>query len=271
MRVNVALGRRRVLRLLPLVLALALPAAQADPGALRIYAMESKPISFMDNGRASGLVVELAEQVQGRLPPQFARQQVEIVPWARANSLALRGPNILLLSIVRTPERERYLSFVGPLFVAYISAYAVRGRAEELRQLGDGVRQLRAGARRGSIFVELARKAGYNVTDETNSSETAARMLMQRRFDLWFDGEEIVEPALQLAGYQRHDVEKVLRLSEHEVYFAFSAGTPEATIEAWEGALRELKRDGAYQKIHRKWLPGYPLLPDTRRYGLKAH
>lgn len=253
-----------------MLLALAAP-VRADPGQLAIYGMESRPFSFMHGQQPDGLVVELVNKLQERLPPQFKRQPVEIVPWARANSVAMRTPNVLLLSIMRTPEREQHMSFVGPLFLGHISAFAVRGRADEIRAMGTAIHGLRAGARRSSIFADLARKAGYNVTDETNSSETAARMLMQRRFDLWFDGEEIAGPALQLAGYRRDDVEIVMRLSSRPAFFAFSAGTPEATIEAWEEALRDMKRDGTYQKIHRKWLPDYPLLLEIRHYGLKEH
>ncbi|WP_093555941.1 substrate-binding periplasmic protein [Pseudoduganella namucuonensis] len=239
-------------------------AAAAPPAALKIYGMESRPISFRDGGRPDGMVVELAQQLLRRLG---RGDEIEIIPWARANTVAQYEPNVLLLSIVRTPEREKRMVFVGPVFLAYISAFAVKGRAEELRALGDGIHRLRGGARRGSIFVERARGLGYNLTDETTDSETAARMLMMRRFDLWFDGEEMVGPALASAGYARGDVELVKRLSTEEVYFAFSQGTPRSLIDEWDAAFRAMKRDGSYQKIHRKWLPRYPFPPGVTTVG----
>jgi len=259
------LSRRTALRALPLALCpallLAAGAAGAQEAPLRIYGMESKPVSFMGEAGPSGIVVEIAQHIQQRLG---RRDPIEIVPWARANTLALSQPNILLLSIIRTPERERRLSFVGPVFVGYISVFTRKGEAARIAAMGDGIYQLRGGARRGSVFVERARSKGYNVTDEPVSSELAARMLMSRRFDLWFDGEEIIGHALEQAGYARGDVELVRQLSTDDVNFAFSAGTPQATVQAWDAALREMKRDGSFQKIHRKWLPHYPLPADAR-------
>jgi polar amino acid transport system substrate-binding protein len=66
-----------------------------------------------------------------------------------------------------------------------------------------------------------AARAGYNLQDETNTSETAAKMLLNRRFDLWFDGEELYANALRLAGYRETDVEVAFRLDLVEVHFAF--------------------------------------------------
>lgn len=245
---------------------LAAAGVPAQERPLRIYGMESKPVSFLDKGGPAGLAVDLAQAVQQRLG---RNDPIEIVPWARANTLAGKQPNVLLLSIVRTPDRAQRLTFVGPIFVAYISAFAIKGRAAEIRAMGDGIYKLRSGARRGSIFVERARGYGYNMTDEPVSSEAAARMLMLRRFDLWFDGEEIVGPALEQAGYARSDVELVKQLSLEDVFFAFSAGTPAATVRAWESALRDMKRDGSFQKIYRKWLPRYPFPADVRAIELQ--
>lgn len=232
------------------------PAAGRGASALRIYASESKPVAFRDGARLDGLVVELARMLQQRLGRD---DPVELAPWARQTALARAEPNVLLLALVPTAEREQYLSFVGPVFVAYISAFAVKGRGAELRALGDGMRLLRVGARRGSIFAELARRAGYTQIDELNSSESAARMLLLHRVDLWFDGEAIAAATLRDAGLEADAVEPVFRLATQQVYFAFSHGTPEATMRAWQQALLDSRRDGSFQRIYQKWLPGYPL------------
>lgn len=238
-------------------------AAQAAP-PLRIYSIDSKPISYMERGRAAGFTVELAQQIQQRIGRGDA---VQMIPWARANTIAMAEPNVLLLSVVRTPERERRLVFVGPVFLAHASIFARKGRGAELRALGDAIYRLRGGARRGSIFVQRARAFGYNVTDEPVGSDVAARMLMSKRFDLWFDGEELVGPALEKAGYTLDDVDLVRQLSVDDVYFGFSKDTAPATIRAWDEALRGMKRDGSFQKLHQRWLPQFALPADARPGG----
>ena len=234
-----------------LLLHAGLALAAPDAPALKIYGMDSKPISYLADGQASGMAVELVREIQkrlGRLDP------VEIVPWARANMLATAGPNVMLLTVVRTPERERDMQFVGPIFSSRVVAYVVKGRLAELQRQDPGLFKSRAGARRGSIFVTVPRGLGYNVTDETNTSETSARMLMSRRFDLWFDGEELMPGAMERAGHKPDEVEVALRLGTAEVYFAFSNGTPKATVEAWSAALGDMKRDGGFARIQRRWM-----------------
>lgn len=227
---------------------------------LKIYGMESKPISFLNGAKPDGFAVELALAIQDRIGKH---DPIEIVPWARANTLAVAEPGVMLLSIVRTGERARSMHFVGPIFTTRVTAFAVKGRAAEWQRQRVDLHTLRGGARRGSIFVSLPRAQGYSLSDETNTSETAAKMLMNRRFDLWFDGEELYVDALRLAGYQAGDVEVAFRLDQVEVHFAFSKGTPAATISAWEGALRGMKRDGGFVKIYRKWMAPHQIPADV--------
>lgn len=228
--------------------------ASAAP-ALKIYGMDSKPISYTETGQPAGLAVELARRIEDRLG---RRDAIDIVPWVRAQTLAEAGPNVMLLTVVRTPERERQMQLVGPIFASRMVAYVVKGRLAELQRHDPGLYKSHAGARRGTIFATTARGLGYNITDETNTSDIAARMLMSRRFDLWFDGEELMPDAMELAGHRPDEVEVALRLGTAEVYFAFSNGTSKELVEAWAGALRELKRDGTLHKIQRKWLASLP-------------
>lgn len=233
--------------------------AWAGETGLKIYAMESRPISFADAGKPSGLVVELAREVQRRIG---STDPIEIVPWARANLLAERQANVLLLSTISTPQRDRYLRYVGPLFQLHLGGYALRSRAAELRSRDPGLRSLPAGARRGSVFIKAARDAGYNLTEEVNGSEIAARMLFAGRFDLLFDGDEIISGAVRRVGHHPDELEVMVKLGTQNVHFAFSNGTPDSVLASWEAALRGMKRDGSYQAIHRRWLPGYALPPD---------
>lgn len=229
-------------------------AAAAGPN-LKIYGMEAKPISFLNKDEADGMAVELARELQRCTG---GREAIQIVPWARANALANSEPNVLLLSAVATPERS-HLTLIGPIFKSHIAAYAARGRADELRARDPSLLSLRSGGRRGSAFVMSARAKGYNLSDETTSPESAARMLMSGRFDIWWASETLAGEALELAGYHLSDVVKMTQLPPHTVHFAFSEHTDASLIKTWDRCLRQAKRDGAFERIHRKWLPGQAL------------
>lgn|GEM_PF-1271606 len=239
-----------------LLLSTVMACSVAAEEGLRILAMENKPLSFRNGDHADGMLIELVDQVQLRIG---VRSEVELRTLARAITIGNVTPNVMVMPLAHTAERDQHYTYVGPIFVAYVGIFALKERAQELHAMGDDIRKLRAGARRGSIFIEQARRQGYNVTDDPVSSETAARMLMLKRFDLWFDGEELAGPALEHEGYRREDVEEIKRAGAFNAYFAFSNGTPESTIKAWTDALREMKRDGTFQRIYHKWMPGYPL------------
>lgn len=248
-------------RAAPWLLAALAWGAGAVAAPLKIYGMESPPICFRDGEQVDGLVVDLAHEIQRRIGNS---DPIEIVPWARANTMATMEPNVLLLTIVRTPERARYLSFVGPVFQTELKGYVLRSRLEELKARDPEWRHARAGARRGSVFVTRARERGYDVREELTGLDIAVRMLLARRFDLWFEGQEIVDGALRQAGHTPVDVVPVVSLGTDEVYFAFSQGTPEEVVQAWDSAMHAIKRDGTFVKIHRRWIPHEPLPSDVR-------
>jgi polar amino acid transport system substrate-binding protein len=235
------------------------PCGEGAAQPLKIYATESPPLSFRSGAGVDGLAVELVREVQRRLG---SREAIEILPWNRSKVLAAHAPNVLQLSLLRTPERE--MRFVGPWLISRVAVLAARSRAAELRNRDPDLRSLRTGVRRGSVTTALAHQAGFNVTDEISTSDNGARMLMLGRFELWFESEELAIGALQAAGYKPGDVEVLARLSPQPVYFAFSQGTPDVLIQSWDAALREMKRDGTFQRIYGKWLPGYEMPADAR-------
>ncbi|GAB2877271.1 amino acid ABC transporter substrate-binding protein [Pseudoduganella ginsengisoli] len=236
-------------------------AAEADL-PLRIFGMDSRPVSFIEDGKPTGLVVELAQEVQRRLGRS---DPIEIVPWIRALSIAKNDRRVLLLSIVPTPERSKTMVYAGPLFLVKVAVFARADRAEALRAAGHDLKAWRTGARRGSIFAHVAQREGFSLTDETNSSDLGARMLMQGRFDLWVEGEETAGVALEHMGYRRSDVVLLRTLSTEDVFFAFTSDTPQELVRAWNDALRDMKRDGTFLRIHRKWLPAQQLPTDMRQ------
>lgn len=240
------------------------PAAPAPP-ALTICATDIPPVAFQGPRQAEGMAVELARAIQDRLG---RHEEIRILPWGRAFAMVDGTPNVLVLGMVRTPAREQAgrITFVGPLFTTTAGVYARRGEGAALRALGPRLLQKRIGARRSAIFAEMARQAGYVDIDQAVNSETAAKMLMRHRFDLWVDGSESVPAALRHNHYSADDVELVTTLGSVDVYFAFSAGTPAAVSHAWEGALRALKREGRYQAIYRKWFFGEPARAGVRYY-----
>lgn len=235
-------------------------AAAAIP--LKIYAINGHPLGFNSDGKSQGMAVELVQAVQQCIG---THDPVDIIPWARANAVAAREPNVLLLPVVTTPERSRYLHFIGPILNVHIVAYALRNRAEELLANDPSLRSAVAGGKRGSVFVSQAKSAGYNFAYETNSSDSALQMLMMKRIDLWFESEMLAAGAIRETGIDALELKEMQRFPPQFAYLAFSRKTSPTVIRQWGVCLSKIKHDGTLLRIHRKWLPDHALPPDSPR------
>lgn len=241
------------------------PALATD---LTIYTEDWPPISFKNGEKLDGMAVELVAALQKRLGSNVS---VQLVPWNRGYKALLEDPNVMLFTVGRSEEREKLMTLVGPIAVSSTVLYTRKGNAAKLLALGDDIHQVAVGAYRGSIFADTAIKKGFQTVDLAATPQVIAKMLMMKRFDLWSEGSVVVASVLKEIGYSINDVEKVMVLDNLELYLAFSSKTPLTIIRAWEEALRQMKKDGSFQKIHQKWLPNDAPLPEVYRLGLTAN
>ncbi|POZ62413.1 substrate-binding periplasmic protein [Chromobacterium alticapitis] len=226
-------------------------ARAAEP--LAVYTDEWPPISFEEDGEVKGMAVELVQQIQRRL---HAEQPVRLLPWARAYNFLLTRPNVLLFVLGRTPEREKLMTMVGPVATSAINLYCRKGEALALRRLGDKLQLQPLTAFRSSIFLAAAKRHGFLNIVESADPEQSALMLQASRVAMWSEGDSVVGSVMRKAGLPADAVELLQPLEKIDLYLAFSRGTDREAVQAWEQALREMKRDGSFRKIYLRWLPG---------------
>lgn len=219
---------------------------------LEIFTEDWPPISFGTGINADGMAVEIVRALQAHIG---TNQPVQVVPWARGYKALLEEPNTLLFTVGRSPEREKLMVLLGPIAISTTSLYTRKGNATRLQSLGDKIQELTVGAYRSSIFADTARKKGFQNIELAATPQVIANMLLAKRFDLWVEGSLVVSSVLKDIGHSVDEIEKVKVLDSLELYLAFSTKTPASTIKIWEDALRWLKKEGQFAKIHQKWLP----------------
>lgn len=244
---------QRCLLLLVVFVATCLVAHAALAQNLNIYTEDWPPMNFMGKNGPDGMAVEVVKALQVRTGNKDA---IQLVPWARGYKAVTEDDNAMLFSLGRSPEREKLMSMLGPIAVSKTVLYTRKGEAARLKALDSDLYKLAVGAYRGSIFADTARKRGFLNLDQANSPQNSSKMLFARRFDLWVEGSMAVGSILTETGHTFADVEEVMVLDSLELYLAFSIKTPASTIALWENALRQMKKDGSFQKIHQKWFPG---------------
>lgn len=260
----ILLHRLRTLPLCWLVITLSL-SASIHAQTLDIYTEDWPPVSYANAGKAEGMAVDVVQALQARLG---SNQPIQVVPWARGYKAVLEEPNVMLFTMGRSEEREKLVVMLGPIAISNTALYTRKGNAATLRRLlGNDLRKYTVGAYRSSIFADTARKKGYLNIDQAATPQVIANMLLAKRFDLWVEGSLVVPSILKEIGHAPDEVEQVLVLDSLELYLAFSKKTPSSIIKAWEDALRWLKKEGTYAKIHQKWLPNDTPPMDVIRLG----
>ncbi len=232
--------------------------------ALKVFTEEWPPVSFSENGQPGGMAVEVVREMLKRAGRS---EEIEIVPWSRGYNLVTQLPNVLLFAAGRNVERERLLTLIGPLLLVKTELYQRRGE-RWIDRLELAREKAVVGVYRASYFETSARKNGFKLFSLAATPERSVRMLLAGRVDLWADSNVSSGAIVMKAGGNPADIERVMTLDVTEMMLAISPGTPESTIQALERALREMKGDGSFQRIHRRWFPNDVIPNNVLRVGL---
>ncbi|MCX2861629.1 transporter substrate-binding domain-containing protein [Paucibacter sp. PLA-PC-4] len=235
-----------------MVLLLGTVHAHAQAPALRLMSEEFPPINFSQDGEAQGLAVDMVREIQRRLGQ---KQAIEFLPWARAFRDLQRPAPAALFAMARTPERERQFKWVGPIVVFYSAIYAPAGGGVRLRSLDDAKKAAGVLVVRDWYVSEHLSALGFTNLVRVSDPTQGIRMLLARRAPL-FATERISMPqTLSQAGLAEDALEIVYSYASADGYIAFSRGTPDAVVRAWQQQLDRMKRDGSFQTIYKRWLP----------------
>ena len=227
----------------------------APSASLRLLSEEFPPINFTEFGQPRGLSVDIVQAIQKRLGQSLP---IEFMPWARAFREAQDGPPAALFSMARIPEREKLFQWVGPIVTFQSTFYAKAASGLRLRSLAEAKRAAKVLVVRDWYTLTQLQSAGFRNLQQISDPIQGVRMLAAGRAPL-FAAEKLSMPqTLVQAGVARDALEEVFSFAASDGYIAFSRSTPMGTLHAWQSQLNEMKRDGSFQAIHRRWLPNDP-------------
>jgi len=110
------------------VLGVSLTARAAGPmPELTALTEQLPPLNMEMDGRVTGFSSELLDMMAADAGIPLRKQ---VLPWARAYDRALRHSDVILYSLVRTPERESLFRWVGPISPRRIVLYRWADRTD---------------------------------------------------------------------------------------------------------------------------------------------
>jgi polar amino acid transport system substrate-binding protein len=231
-----------------LLLLLPLPAAAQQvlrlvTGELPPYAFHIPPPTVAEQGEPQGLVYEVVREVARRIGHP---QTVEFMPWPRAQELALTRPNIGILALTRSPEREAHYAWV--FNVVTDDLVLVGGAGVDVSSL-DRVRERPTGVLLRSGAEQLLREQGFTRILPAPEEWINAQRLRDRLIDAWLAPRLMVLHAVREVGGDVATLAIGAVVRRSEIWFAASRGLPEAEILRWRRGFDEVRADGTYDRI----------------------
>jgi len=235
---------------------------------LTIITEEYPPINFVKDGVITGSSAEIVKEILHRLKQS---DDIRVLPWARGYNLLKTHSNVVLFSTARTQERESRFHWVGPLCMSRNGFYAKKGHSLRINSLKDAKLVGSIATYKEDAREQMLKSWGFTNLDSSNSGASNLKKLLSGRVDLWFYDNIGQSLLVKEVGVDPADIKLVYPVVEIGLYIAFSKGTSRKIVEKWQTTLNDMKQDGLFEKISRKWLPedSIPKLqPDTSNNNL---
>ncbi|MCZ4320986.1 substrate-binding periplasmic protein [Pseudomonas anguilliseptica] len=236
----------------------------AQAAELRLYTEEYRPLSYIEDGKLTGMAVEVIELLIQRTGQDT---RIELVPWTRGYHQVQREANSGLFSTVRTARREALFQWVGPIARGHTSFYARRGAGLNVRTLQDVERFNTLAVPKQWYSYEYLSDRGMKNLYGVPTPQHMMKMFKHGRIELLVANNLALDDMLSQQGMRRDEVELQFTFMGNNSYIAFSNSTDPALVRQWQLALDELLRDGSLERIHKRWfnqpfsMPNAPSLP----------
>jgi polar amino acid transport system substrate-binding protein len=245
-----------------LLLLLEFPLTGLASSKMTIITEENPPFNYTEKGQLTGATTAVVHEIMRRLGDP---DQILVQPWARGYKRLRSEPNVVLFTTARTAEREKLFHWVGPLYVFQLQFYARKNDAPAIDNLDSAKRVGTIGTYEDDFREQLLKSLGFTNLDSSKDPLSNVRKLMSGRVDLWFY-DNIGAPRLASeAGIDPKEIEAVFTYQQHFSYIAISKQTSPAIVKQWQTTLDEMKTDGSFWWLTRKWLPADAILVGNRQ------
>lgn|GEM_PF-299105 len=223
---------------------------------VRFYSEIAPPFYWLNNNDVpQGVNVDLAKALTEILSIEAS---IDHLPWARAYYEVEHHADIVLLSVLKTPAREHTLQWLGVVDIAEASLIRHTRRDDIEVSTWQDIYQYRVATIRGYGAADYLLQNGFEEDKNlvlVKSPKELWQSLYSGRVDLvlsnFITGKyEIAETSLDPNDIESEFTVVPLNL---EIQMATGLQTSPARVNALRQGLTELKANGEYQRIMRKW------------------
>lgn len=216
---------------------------------LTVVTEDEHPIQYLENGKLTGPAYRF---VNALLAETSHTAEIQVLPWSRAYKLALSQPNVLIFSIVRTPQREDKFFWVGQIHPLQYHLIKLKKRTdlkvEKINTLGN----YRVGTIRDSATEIFLKSKGlaYNLV-ATTSAEFHYDLLMNERVEFITRNIDTLKFDCFKLKLDCDLFESAFALSEIQrgFYVALNLTSDKSLKDEMSAAFQKLKDNGTLEQI----------------------
>ena len=216
----------------------------------KIMTEDFAPFGYIENDNLTGLSVEIVREILKLISQP---DNIQVHPWARVYREAQQGPNKIVFSMARSPDRETQFKWVGPLIADKIYFYKRKNSKTHIKNLEDAKTVSRIMLTRDFPEHTFLHSRGFTNLTLTVRPIQTFKMLIAQRGELVPMGELAAHKTIKEANIDPSKIERTnIKLFETKLYIAFSKDIPDSVVRKWQQALDQLKSSGAHSKILKK-------------------
>jgi len=221
---------------------------------IKVVTEEYPPYNFTADNKITGCSTEIVQEMLKRAGITYS---LNAYPWVRTYKLAQEEPNVLIYSIGRNEKREMLFKWVDVVAPYDVYFFKLKSRSDvQVGKLEDA-KKYKIGAVRDDVRAQYLEKNGFDTAamDLVPNDIPSIKKLMAGRIDLIPIDKLGLAYLMKQEGLKTGDLEEVLLFKDLSagLYVAFSKQTDDAVVEKCKIALAEIKSDGTYDAIMKKY------------------
>lgn len=239
-----------------LVICLVLLFGKAYGNPIRFVGEQSAPFIFLDDHQQpTGFLVEITKAL---IAETQIDASIELLPWARAYEIALTESNVVLISLLKTPEREEQFQWLGKVHEAKASMFRLKQRGDiQITSLSEA-KSFRVASVRGYGSSDFLLENGFVEWDNlilVTRPEQLWEMLYRDRVDLILFNTEAGKYEAAQFGHDPDQLVSYLPIPELtlDLFLATGLATSKETVQKLQNGLQLLHEKDKVRLIKQEW------------------
>ncbi|MDF2178750.1 transporter substrate-binding domain-containing protein [Aliiglaciecola sp. CAU 1673] len=187
------------------------------------------------------------------------RARFELLPWSRAFLHSKDDVDVVMVSLLRTPEREPEFHWIGRVFKTEAYFVKLKSRRDIQANNIEQAKKYVVATIRGYGSEKWLRTQGFderlgNLALSLNSTQLWG-MLFKERAELVLTNTMAMRKEVVADGYPPEALEPVFEAKDipTELFFATGLKTSSERVQQLSDCLNKTKQDGTYDAILQQW------------------